>query len=224
MINRGRYNIRERRSARTWLRHDDREKEHQQPIHLIHCELHFNFIKIYLLSHFSAHIRQVGNTPMDSTEFGELAPKEQMKDGWRRSNKNDGTRQIVHGKSLQHAIRMRSLNLESLQRCSADLSPDVLQHLESTTSAITRLVFCRRILKGRRYDVSNVLDFRKMSGVSLESICHELILYSRHRLPKEHQPPEDHAILQSLPVELLTQLKIPVVAFQASDVYYIHPA
>jgi len=72
--------------------------------------------------------------------------------------------------------------------------------------------------------VSNVLDVSKVLGVSLESICRELIRYSRHNLPTERQLPEDHAILQSLPVELLTQLEIPVVAFQERDVYDIHRA
>ena len=63
-----------------------------------------------------------------------------------------------------------------------------------------------------------------MSGVSLESICRELIRYSRHNLPTERQLHEDHAILQSLPVELLTQPEILVVAFQESDVYDLHHA
>jgi len=127
----------------------------------------------------------------------------------------------MHSYSRQHTIRMRLLNIESLRRRGRDLSADVLQHLESTTSAVTAPVVRRRILKGCRDDVSNVLDFSKVSGVSLESICRELIRYSRHNLPTEHQLPEDHAILQSLPVELLTQLEIPVVAFQESDIYDI---
>jgi len=88
----------------------------------------------------------------------------------------------------------------------------------------TRPVVRRRILKGRRDDVSKVLDFSKVSGVSLETICRELIRYSRHNLPTERELPEDQAILQSLLVELLTQLEILVVAFQESDVYDIHGA
>jgi len=130
----------------------------------------------------------------------------------------------MHSYSHQHAIRMRLLNLESLRRCAADLSADVVQHLESTTSAVTAPVVRRRIPKGPQDDVSNVLDFSKVSGVSRESICRELIRYSRHNLPTERQLPQGHVILQSLPVELITQLEIPVVAFQESDVYDIHRA
>jgi len=90
--------------------------------------------------------------------------------------------------------------------------------------AVTALVFHRRLLKGRGDDVSNVLDISKMSRVSLQSICRELIRYSWHNLPTECQVPKDQAILPSLPVELLTQLQIRVVAFQESDVYNIDRA
>jgi len=137
---------------------------------LIHRKSHFNFIKIDLLSDITDRRRQFANIPMYSREFGDLAHKEQIKDGWRRSNKNNAPRQIVHGYSRQHPIRMRLLNLESRRRRGADLSADVLQHLESTTSAVTTPVFCRRILKGRQDEMSNVLNFNKVSGVSLESI------------------------------------------------------
>ena len=83
-------------------------------------------------------------------------------------------------------------------------------------------VVCRRILKGLRDDVSNVLDFSKVSKVFLESIYRELIRYSWHNLPRERRLPEDHVILQTLPVELLTQLEIPVLVFQEYEVYDIH--
>jgi len=65
----------------------------------------------------------------------------------------------------------------------------------------------------RRDAVSKALDFSKVSGVSLNSICPELIQYSQPNLPTEHQLPEDHTILQSLSVEQLFQLEIPVVGF-----------
>jgi len=161
---------------------------------------------------------------MYSTEFGEVAHKEQIKDGWRRSNKNDPGRQIVHLYSGQHAIRMRLANLESLRRRGADLSADVLEHLKGTPSTLTAPVVRRRILDRRRDDMSNILDLSKVSGVSLNSMCRELIRYSWHNLPTERHLSEDHAILQSRPVELLMQLEIPVVAFQESDVYDIHHA
>jgi len=119
---------------------------------------------------------------------------------------------------------MRRLNLESLQDRGERLSADVLKHLDRTTSTVSELVIGQRILKGRRENVSNVDDFSQISGVSLDIIYCQSIGYSRHKLPIDLYLPEDHAILRSLPVELLTQLEIPVLAFQEADVYEIHHA
>ena len=213
-------------SQRRRMSDDDRDQEDELRMDMIHGESHFNFIKMHLLSHFCDHIRQFGNIPMYSTEIGELAHKMQIKDGWRQSNKNDAARQIVHSYGRQHAIRMRLLNLESLKCRDADLSGDVLHQLDGTASTVTGAapVVRRRVLKGRREDVSKVVDFSRISGVSLEIIYRELIRYSRHNLPAAHRLPEDHAMLRSLPVELLTQHEIPVLEFQDADVYEIHRA
>jgi len=210
-------------SERRRVRGDDRAEENDRRMDLIHTESHFNFIKMHLLCHFHDHVRQFGNIPMYSTEFGELAHKDQIKDGWRRSNKNDAARQILHTYGRQHAIRMRLLNLDSLRRRGVDLPADVLHHLDKT-STVSGPGPRYRILKGRRGDVSDIMDFCKVLEVSSETMCRELIRYSRHNLPTERQLPQDPAILRSLPVELLTQLEIPVPAFQDPDVHDIHRA
>ena len=140
------------------------------------------------------HIRQFGNIPMYSMEYGELAHKEQIKDLWRRSNKNDVARQILHSYGRRHGIRMRILTLESLRRHGANLDTEVLEHLD-TTSTVSAPVPCGRLLKGRRGDVSEVLDFCRVLRISLESVYRELIRYSRHNLPTEHRLPENPVIL-----------------------------
>ena len=68
------------------IRDDDREEENDQHMDLIHSESNFNFVKIHLISDFHDHIYMFGNIPIDSTEYGELAHMEQIKDRWRRSN------------------------------------------------------------------------------------------------------------------------------------------
>jgi len=148
-IRRQRALIRERvaPSQRRRMRDDNRDEEDELRMDMIHGESHFNFIKMHLLSHFCDHIRQFGNIPMHSTEIGELAHKTQIMEGWRQSNKNDAERQIVHSYGHQHAIRMRLLNLQSLKNRGADLFPDVLKHLDRTTSTVSPPVICRRILK-----------------------------------------------------------------------------
>jgi len=160
---------------------------------------------------------------MYSTEFGELAYKTQIKAAWRQLNKNNASRQIVQSYSRQHGIRMRLLNLESLRHGGADLSPDVVEQLD-TTSTTPAPGIRRRMLKGRRDNVSNMGDVSRVLGVSIQIICRGLIRYSRHNLPPERHLPEDPEILESLPVELLTQLEIPVLAFQETEIYDIHRA
>ena len=131
----------------------EREEESERRMDLIFCESHFNFIKMHLLSHLCDHIRQFGTIRMYSTEFRELAHKTQIKAGWRQSNKDQASQQIVQRYSRQHGIRMRLLNLESLRRCGADLSPDIVEHLD-TTSTTTAPDIHRMMLKGGRDDVS----------------------------------------------------------------------
>ena len=205
------------------VRDEDREEENDRRMDLIHSESHFNFIKMHLLIHSGDHIRQFGNIPRYSTEYGELAHKEQIKDPWRRSNKNDVGRQILHSYSRRHGIQMRLLTLESLRRHGVDLDTNVLEHL-NTTSTVLAPVPSGRLLKERRGDVSDVLDFCRVLRIPLDSVFRELIRYNRHNLPTERRHPEDLVILRSLPVELLTQLEVPVLAFQETDVYDIHRA
>jgi len=76
-------------SKQRWRLIDNRDEDNDLRMDMIHTESHFNFVKMHLLSHFSDHICQFGNIPMYSTEFGELAHKDQIKDGWRCSNKNN---------------------------------------------------------------------------------------------------------------------------------------
>ena len=47
----------------------------------IRRENHFNFIKMHYLTHFGSHVPPFGSISMYSTEIGELAHKDQIKDG-----------------------------------------------------------------------------------------------------------------------------------------------
>jgi len=92
---------------------------------------------------------------------------------------------------------MRLLNLQSQKNRGAYLSPDVLKHLDWTTSTVWPPVLCRRILKGGWGHVSNIGDFSRISaGVSRDIIYRELIRYSRHNLPIDHGLPEELATLR----------------------------
>jgi len=101
----------------------------------------------------------------------------EIKDGWRRSNNIDAARQILSSYRRQHAINMRILNFEYLQRAGADLPTEVVEHLEKTRPAATPLAH-RRILKGRCDNIHDVVDFGRACDISPETICRELIRYS----------------------------------------------
>ena len=210
------------RSRGSWVREqlDNHQEENDQCMDLIHAESHFNFIKMHLIIHFREHIYQFGNITIYSTEFGELMHKEQIKYGYRRSNKIDAARQILRSYGQHHVIRIRLLNLEFLRRTGADLPAEVVEHLEKTRTTPVSPAYSR-ILKEHCDDIRDVADFSRVSNVSLETICRELIHYCRLSLPLGHWLPEDLAVLRSLPVELTTTLEIPVLAFQETDVYDI---
>ena len=71
---------------------------------LIQRENHFNFIKMHYLNHFVQPVRHFGSVPMYSTDIGEPAHKEQIKQDYRRSNKNHAARQILAQYSRPHAM------------------------------------------------------------------------------------------------------------------------
>jgi len=118
---------------------------------------------------------------------------------------------------------MRLLNLESLNCHDADLSGNIFHHLYrmASTGRAAALVICWRFLKQLWENVSNIVDFSRISKVLLEIIYGELIRYCKHNLPAVHCLPEDHAMLQSLTIEPLTQVVIPVLAYQKGNVYEI---
>jgi len=80
------------------------------------------------------------------------------------------------------------------------------------------------ILKGRPDDLSDILDFCKVLGISHDRIWQELIRCCEHNLPSKHRLTEVPAILELDPVELVTQLEMPLFAFQETNVCDIHRA
>ena len=211
------------RGSRVREQLEDCQEENDQYMDLIHAQSHFNFIKMHLIFHFCEHIYQFGNIPMNSTEYGEPTDMEQIKDGYWRSNKIDAVRQILRRNSRYHATRMRLLNFEFLWSTGADLLAEVVGHLEKRRTLPVPPAYCR-ILKRGLNDICDIADFSRVSDVSLETICRELILYRRLSLPLGRRLPEDLVVLRSLPVELKRTLGIPVLAFQETHVDYIHLA
>ena len=196
---------------------------------------HFNFIKLHLLVHYCSHVRKFGNISMYSTDIGELAHKVQIKEGYRRSNKNDAAQQILDYYGRVHAISMRQLTLHALQAempewrgLSGDpewnaLGERGLSHFPLGPSQ----EWClrpRRLLKGRYTDVDSFRQMSRTLDIPVDRIFEELVRYSKRSLNSDQRLPEKSGELDIMPVEQFGQLQIPVPGFQETDVYDTHHA
>ena len=68
------------------------------------------------------------------------------------------------------------------------------------------------------FDLSLALE------IHYDNLAVELINYVRQRMADEWQLPVDHSKLKFLPAEQFTELKIPVLDFQETDIFQIHRA
>ena len=118
---------------------------------------------------------------------------------------------------------MRPLHLELLQCAEADLPTEVVEHLAKSRLTPT-LPAHRRILKVPCDNIHDLVDFVTVCDICPETICRKLIRYSLLTLPPKRRLPQNPPIPRALPVELLTQLEIPVPAFLEGGVYDIHSA
>ena len=221
-------------AKRRRLLDENRMARADKHLEILRNRSHFNFIKIHLLVHYCSHVRKFGNIPMYSTDVGELAHKVQVKEGYRHSNKNDASRQILHYYGRVHAVSMRLLTLRALraEKPEGALMNDAdhrfldekSQPRHSFQSTETDGTRPRKLLRGR---YKNVNDFKQLSenlGIPVDRIFSGLIRYSRRSLKNEDRLTENEETLARMPLEQFNQLQIPVLAFQETDVYDIHHA
>src|SRR5947209_5894744 len=74
---------------------------------------HFNFIKMHLLQHFRSHVQQYGSVSIFSMDVSKLDHKVQIKDSYRRSNRNNAMLQILDNYTRVHTLSMRVLNISA---------------------------------------------------------------------------------------------------------------
>ena len=197
---------------------------------------HFNFIKLHLLVHYCPHVWKFRNIPMYSTDVEELEHNVQIKEGYWHWNKNDASRQILHYHGRVHAVSMRLLTLCALQarkaegagglvddadRCFLDEISKTRNDFQLTETEATRP---RRLLWGRKQNINNLKQLSVNLGLPVDLLFNELIGYSRRSLENADRLTVNRERLETMPVERFNQLQIPVLAFQETDVYDIHPA
>jgi len=188
---------------------------------LIRQENHFNFIKMHYLTHFSSHVRRFGSISMYSTEIGELAHKDQIKEGYRRSNKNEAARQILSQYGRQHALGMRLQTLDVLLKAENVVA---IEGSAGEAAAAASHSAPRRILKGRMKNVSTLTELSRACNIDYGDIMEEMLRFTKQTAADDHRLSCDPTELGLLPVEQFTQLEIPVADFQETDVFRIHRA
>jgi len=71
---------------------------------------------MHYLIHFASQVRRFGSILMYFRAIGELAHEDQIKDGYRGSNKNDAAWLILSQYGRQHAREMRLQTIEALAK------------------------------------------------------------------------------------------------------------
>jgi len=131
----------------------DRVERCDQQADLIWCENNFNFLKMLYLTHFASHVRRFGSISIYSTEIAELAHNDQIKDGYRRSNKYDAARQILSPSGRQHVRGMRLQTIEAVSKVKGVIvAEDGGMEMPSFSSYRTP----RRVLKARMKNTSTL--------------------------------------------------------------------
>jgi len=188
---------------------------------LIQRENHFNFIKMHYLSHFVFHVRRFGSILIYSTEIGELAHKEQIKEGYRRSNMNNPAREILSYYGRKHALGMMLQTIEALSKAN---NAFVMGNggMEAPASSRSRP---RRVLKGRMMEnIGTLTELCRTRNIDYSEMIEEILRFIRQTIADDQRLPSDRIELGSRPVEQFTQLEIPVSEFQEADVFQIHHA
>ena len=208
-------------AQRRWQADQNRLERVNRRADLIQRENHFNFIKMHYLSHFASHVRCVGSILIYSTEMGQLAYKEQIKEGYRRSDKNHAARQILSYYCRKHALGMRLQTIEALSKAENALiiGNGVVEAPVSSRSVP------RQVLKGGMMEnIGTLTELCRALNIDYSNMIEEMLHFIRQTIADDQRLPSDCTELGSLPVEQFTDLEIPVPDFQDIDVFQIQCA
>jgi len=196
------------------LADQERVERSDQRENLIQRENHFNFIKMHYLTPFASHIQRFESISMYSTEIGELAHKDQIKDGYHRSHKNDATQQILSQYGHQHALGIRLQSIEALSKVKGVI---VAEDSGMEMPAFAGPSTPRQALKGRMKNTSTLTELCTALDIHYSNMMEEILCFIRQTAADNRRLPADPAELGLLPVERFGGLEIPVPDFQKTD-------
>src|SRR5205807_1906745 len=76
-------------------------------------DIDFNFVKTHLLTHFRDYVSHFRNIQLYSTESGETNHKTMIKEGYRWSDKNDDTHQILQTYAKLDSFKICQMNIQA---------------------------------------------------------------------------------------------------------------
>ena len=173
-------------------------------------DVDFNFVKIHLLSHFGDHVRRFGNIQMYSTESGETSHKTMIKEGYRWSNKNDASHQILRTYARLDSFKIHEMNVE------ANIPRPIQDELH--TKQHKRQVGSRKKQpSGLVPTVENISRLNKI----LRNLPDLLVDYYRRISAMGCEV--EIGLVKQFPVEICRLLRVPVENFQdAQEVTWHH--
>jgi len=155
---------------------------------------------------------------MYSTKISELAHKDQIKDDYRRSTKNEAARQILSHSGLQHALGIRLQTIEALWKVKGVI---VVQDRGMERPTVSSRSTPRRVLKGRMKNTSTLTKLCTALDIHYSNMMEEILHLIRQTAADDRRLPADPAELGLLPVEGFVQLAITVRDFQEADRFQI---
>src|SRR5207302_1287861 len=173
------------------------------------------------LSRFASHVRRFGSIPTYSTDIGELAHKEQIKEGYRRSNKNEAARQILSHYGCQHALGMRLQTTKELSKTDDKIRIGNVrtEMATSTTYSVPRRIHCSHAMNS-----NTLIELARVLKIGYSDMIEEMLRYIKQTTADEQRLTTNTTELRFLPIEPFTQLEIPVPDFQETGVFRIHRA
>jgi len=182
---------------------------------------HFNLMKMHYQTDFTSHVRRFGSISMYSTEIGELAHADQIKDGYRRSNMNQAARQIWSHYGHQQALGIMLWTIEALSKVEGVI---VVEYRGIEMPTGSSRITPRRGLKGRMKNTSTLTELCTALDIHYSNMMEEILCYIKQTAADDRRLPADPAELGLLPVEGFAQPEIPVPDFQETDRFLIHRA
>ena len=174
---------------------------------------------MHYLTHCASHARRFGSISMYSTEISKLAHKDQIKNGYRRSNKNDAARQILSQYGRQHAVGMSLQTIEALSKVKGVM---VAEDSGMEMPAFSSHSRPRRVLKSHMKNTSTLTELCTTLNMHYSDMMHVILRFTRQTSTDDRPWPAAPTELGLLPVKGFAQLEIPVADFEETDRFRIH--